>query len=149
MKGLRQERRRERCGASKRLSGAQSPPVVPSPAVQREREFFIDNLLAQTHLIIVMISWTGLAPWDLNSLFRAACYLPCTRSGSVKYQAVSCNTLLSKTLHPITHYRTPYIVYSLLYTLHPIPNTLYPLPYTLYPTPNTEHPRPNTLDPTP
>ena len=30
----------------------------------REREFFIDNLLVQIHYIIVMIRWTGLAPWE-------------------------------------------------------------------------------------
>ena len=29
-----------------------------------EREFFIDNLLVRIHCIIVMISWTGLAPWE-------------------------------------------------------------------------------------
>ena len=28
-----------------------------------EREFFIDNLLVRIHCIIVMIRWTGLAPW--------------------------------------------------------------------------------------
>jgi len=28
-----------------------------------EREFFIDNLLARIHFSIVMIRWTGLAPW--------------------------------------------------------------------------------------
>ena len=28
-----------------------------------EREFFIDNLLVRIHFIIVMIRWTGLAPW--------------------------------------------------------------------------------------
>ena len=28
------------------------------------REFFIDNLLVRIHLIIVMIRWTGLAPWE-------------------------------------------------------------------------------------
>ena len=30
-----------------------------------QREFVIDNLLARIHFIIVMIRWTGLAPWDL------------------------------------------------------------------------------------
>jgi len=30
----------------------------------REREFFIDNLLVRIQLIIVMIRWTGLAPWE-------------------------------------------------------------------------------------
>ena len=29
-----------------------------------EREFFIDSLLARIHLFIVMIRWTGLAPWE-------------------------------------------------------------------------------------
>ena len=28
-------------------------------------EFLIDNLLVQIHFIIVMIRWTGLAPWEL------------------------------------------------------------------------------------
>ena len=32
-----------------------------------ERDFFIDNLLLRIHLIIVMIGWTGLAPWDFGS----------------------------------------------------------------------------------
>ena len=30
----------------------------------RERDFFIDNLLVRIHFIIVMIKWTGLAPWE-------------------------------------------------------------------------------------
>ena len=30
----------------------------------RERESFIDNLLVRIHFIIVMIRWTGLAPWE-------------------------------------------------------------------------------------
>jgi len=29
-----------------------------------EREFFIDNLLVRIHFIIVMIRWTGIAPWE-------------------------------------------------------------------------------------
>ena len=32
-----------------------------------QREFFIDNLLVRIHLIIVMIRWTGLAPWEFES----------------------------------------------------------------------------------
>ena len=31
-----------------------------------KREFFIDNLLVRTHFIIVMIRWTGLAPWEFE-----------------------------------------------------------------------------------
>ena len=34
-----------------------------------EREFFIDNLLVRIHFIIVMIRWTGLAPWEFESPF--------------------------------------------------------------------------------
>ena len=34
-----------------------------------EREFFIDNLLVRIHFIIVMIWWTGLAPWEFEFLF--------------------------------------------------------------------------------
>ena len=52
-------------------------PLQYDPAVQRfsllntktEREFFIDNLLVRIHFIIVMISWTGLAPWDFQFSF--------------------------------------------------------------------------------
>ena len=35
----------------------------------REREFFIDSLLVQIHLIIEMIWWTGLVPWDFEFPF--------------------------------------------------------------------------------
>jgi len=38
-------------------------------ASQREREFFIDNLLVRIHFIIVMIRWTGLAPWEFGFPF--------------------------------------------------------------------------------
>ena len=34
-----------------------------------ERDFFIDNLLVRIHFIIVMIRWTGLAPWELEFPF--------------------------------------------------------------------------------
>ena len=34
-----------------------------------EREFFIDNLLVRFHFIIVMIRWTGLAPWEFEFPF--------------------------------------------------------------------------------
>ena len=37
--------------------------------VRAEREFFIDNLLVRIHLIIVMIRWTGLAPWEFEFPF--------------------------------------------------------------------------------
>ena len=35
-----------------------------------EREFFIDNLLVRIHFIILMIRWTGLAPWEFEFPFR-------------------------------------------------------------------------------
>ena len=41
-----------------------------------EREFFIDNLLVRIHFIIVMIRWTGLAPWKFDFLFQVALHLP-------------------------------------------------------------------------
>ena len=34
-----------------------------------EREFFIDNLLVRIHFIIVMIRWSGLAPWEFEFPF--------------------------------------------------------------------------------
>jgi len=41
---------------------------------EREREFCIDNLLVRIHFIIVMIWWTGLAPWEAERqvIVRAA-----------------------------------------------------------------------------
>ena len=44
----------------------------PRTSQPKEREFFIDNLLVRMHFIIVMIWWTGLAPWE----FQVALYLP-------------------------------------------------------------------------
>ena len=37
-----------------------------------EREVFIDNLLVRTHFIIVLIRWTGLAPWGFESSFSGS-----------------------------------------------------------------------------
>jgi len=37
-----------------------------------EIEFFIDNLLVRIHFIIVMIRWTGLAPWKYDFPFPVA-----------------------------------------------------------------------------
>ena len=31
-----------------------------------ERDFFIGKLLVRNHFIIVMLKWTGLAPWDFS-----------------------------------------------------------------------------------
>ena len=50
-----------------------NPPdqKCPRPAASRpgESEFFIDNLLVRIHCIIVMIRWTGLAPWEFEFPF--------------------------------------------------------------------------------
>ena len=42
--------------------------MKPDPA-QREGTFFIDNLLVRIHFIIVMLGWTGLAPWEFEFPF--------------------------------------------------------------------------------
>ena len=36
------------------------------PLSAAAREFFIGNLLVRIHFIIVMIRWTGLAPWEFE-----------------------------------------------------------------------------------
>ena len=55
-------------------SCSQGQPSVPGGEIRagsREREFFIDNLLVRIHFIIVMIRWTGLAPWEFEFPFKA------------------------------------------------------------------------------
>ena len=56
-----------------------------------EREIFIDNLLVRIHCIIVIIRWTGLAPWEfefplpgsLTSIFFTGGVVSvCTRIGT-------------------------------------------------------------------
>ena len=42
--------------------------ITSPPTTWREREFFIDNLLVRIHFIIVMLRWTGLAPWEFDDL---------------------------------------------------------------------------------
>ena len=91
---------KERPGAGTRLAPACSPGrlFVLFPGISefppgrilhgREREFFIDNLLARIHFIIVMIRWTGLAPWDLNSLFQVALHLPPCAASTLGIEAL-------------------------------------------------------------
>jgi len=43
---------------------ASTTDIFKKVLARAEREFFIDNLLARVHFIIVMIRWTGLAPWE-------------------------------------------------------------------------------------
>jgi len=54
------------------------------PLVRRERarpchREFIDNLLVRIHFVVVMIWWTGLAPWVRagHPLFRRESARPC------------------------------------------------------------------------
>ena len=39
------------------------------PPATVERKFFIDNFLVRIHFVIVMIKWTGLAPWKFEFPF--------------------------------------------------------------------------------
>ena len=50
------------------LCGAQSR-AASFGLVSFKRELFIDNLLVRIHFIIVMIRWTGLAPWGFEFPF--------------------------------------------------------------------------------
>ena len=43
--------------------------LVVMEAVIPQRETFIDNLLVRIHFIIIMIRWTGLAPWEFEFPF--------------------------------------------------------------------------------
>ena len=40
--------------------------------VKAEREFCFDNLLARIHVIVVMMRWPGLAPWEFEFPFRGS-----------------------------------------------------------------------------
>jgi len=65
--------------------------------VNSEREFFIDNLLVRMHLIIVMIRWTGIAPWEfefpfpgsLTSTFLACQLTPYPPYHHPRYQTIT------------------------------------------------------------
>ena len=52
-----------------------------------EREFFIDNLLVRIHFIIVMIRWTGLAPWEFQFPFPGSLTSNFLASGAVLTRA--------------------------------------------------------------
>ena len=59
------------------LDFVEDQPFERSPQVCRcivfiEKEFFIDNLLVRIHFIIVMIRWTGLAPWEFEFPFSGS-----------------------------------------------------------------------------
>ena len=59
------------------MGGHEDTPEVGShvdhvPLRRRERELFIDNLLVRIHNTIVMIGWTGLAPWEFEFPFAGS-----------------------------------------------------------------------------
>ena len=57
------------CSPPRSLAGYATnhrPGSTPGGSQSRETEFYIDNLLVRTHFIIVMIRWTGLAPWEFE-----------------------------------------------------------------------------------
>jgi len=78
------------CSSTATSCGVKSPAVCRARACiasssPAESEFFIDTLLVRIHCIIVMIRWTGLAPWEfefpfpgnLTSTFLEADLHPC------------------------------------------------------------------------
>jgi len=58
------------------------------PPKNAEREFFIDNLLVRIHYTIVMIRWTGLAPWAFEFPFPGS--LTSTFLRTRKYVRLQC-----------------------------------------------------------
>ena len=51
--------------------------------MRAEREFFIDNLLVRIHYIIVIIKWTGLAPWEFEFPFPGSLRSVCRQQMSL------------------------------------------------------------------
>ena len=48
----------------------------PDEIAPVERDLFIDNLLVRIHFIILMIRWTGFAPWKFDFFLKVALHLP-------------------------------------------------------------------------
>ena len=57
-----------------------TPRVVQVPPPKRD--FCIDNILVRINFIIAMIGWTGLAPWEFDSIFLVALLLPSCASST-------------------------------------------------------------------
>jgi len=54
------------------MSGAPLYPcacIATNDARAAEKEFFIVKLLVRVHFIILLIRWTGLAPWEVDFPF--------------------------------------------------------------------------------
>ena len=113
-----------------------------------ETEFFIDNLLARIHFIIVMIWWTGLAPREFEFPFpgslmstflgaHATCHVNCETSNVKRFHrrpphtercfpvssraAQQEHTLNHQPSHPQPSTLTPSTIESYILTLKPEP----------------------------
>ena len=51
------------------FDGLQNEDEEEKEELLHEIKFFIDNLLVRNVFIIVMMSWTGLAPWEFEFPF--------------------------------------------------------------------------------
>ena len=60
---------RSRLSPSSIFKEGPSNNALEGNSARVEREFVIDNLLVRIHFIIVMIRWTGLAPWEFEFPF--------------------------------------------------------------------------------
>jgi len=65
--GLRviKKKKKFRVKSGHRVAFHDGPGVALHGDGLAEGEFFIDNLLVRIHFLIMMIRWTGLAPWGL------------------------------------------------------------------------------------
>ena len=61
-----------------------------------EREFFTDNLLVRIHFIMVMIRWTGLAPWEFEFPFPGSLTSTFLKRGHFVLSGVQISPLLTK-----------------------------------------------------
>ena len=94
------------------------------------------NLLVRIFFIIVMIRWTGLAPWE----FEPA-------SVQVWFYAIAYAHQFGAFFYALPEYENEYHLQAC--TLHPQPCTLHPAPSTLNPQPSTLNTQPCTLYPEP
>ena len=133
---LSQDARRSHCTV---VSSEENLLYIKVRGVTRttERKFFIDNLLVRTHLIIEIISWTGLAPWEYEFLFPGSLIPTFLDKDHILLSRFSSTSpafhLRPSTLNPHTQ------------TLTPQPSTLNPHSSTLNPQPSPLNPQPSTL----
>jgi len=52
-----------------RFAAADAVPAAVQSAAELRLCGFIDNLLVRIHFVVVMIRWTGLAPWEFEFPF--------------------------------------------------------------------------------